>query len=185
MAQVGVYSASLLMQHDHLNASMGGILNAYSRYGAYRRPFNTGALAISCDNDAQVTDNIGADPQLMKEIRINAAQAGNFRISWRMCNVDNVSNVDAWFYVNGIVVSPIKSTTSNAWQTKTHDYNVNLALGDLLQIWGDRGLDSLNVDRFRIYYAWRIEYFGDGTVNNLITALPLSDADLLDFTAIV
>jgi hypothetical protein len=164
---------------------MGGVLNAYSRYGAYRRPYRTGALVLSCANDAEVSLTGVGVYTLMKQTLINVAQEGNYHIDWEMRNSDNVSNVATKFYVNGVAVSAAQTRNSNVYGPKEHHYDINLAAGDLLEIWGDPLGDTVWVRNFRIRYDWQIEYFGDGTSRILVTSLPLSDADLLDFTVIL
>ena len=184
MPQVGIYSAYQLGLHNHLDNTNGGILNDYSRYGAYRRPFRTGALAISCPNDAVVQGNWGPYT-LMKETLINVAQPGNYHIDWEMANNDNVTSVDTIFYVNDVAVSGVQSRALAAYGPKEFHYDINLAAGDRLQIYGRANGDIVKVRNFRINYDWQIEYFGDGTSRVLVTSLPLSDADLLDFTVVV
>ena len=185
MPQIGIYSAYQLGLHNHLNNTQGGILNDYSRYGAYRRPYRTGALAVHCDNDAEVfTGN--AIYTLLKEILVNTDQVGEYRISWQQRSSVFGQDSRTRFYVNGVAVSAEMTEGTNVYQTETHNYDVDLAAGDLLQIYGKRvGACDCYVRNFRIYYDWRIAYFGDGTVLNLTTPLPLSDADLLDVTNIV
>jgi len=179
--QRGIYPTFQLGIHDHLDDDRGGILNAYSRDGAFRKPYRTGALAIQCANNAERTTAIPGY-SLLKETRINAAQPGRYRIFWRMKNADGATTVNARFRVNGVNVSVVQSTASAVYVNKTHNYDVDLAAGDLLQIWGDPVTDEIFIDQFRIYYDWGLYQFGDGGRANLVTLLPLSSVDLLDFT---
>lgn len=182
MPQVGVYSAYQLGLHNHLDNNNGGILNDYSRYGAFRSAYRTGALALHVDNDAAKTDTPGPGWIMLKEIRINADYEGQWRISFQMRNADNVTNVSAEFYVNGVPTGGIQNSVSNIYATKTYNYDIDLAENDLLQLWGDPNGDTIDVRQFRIYYDWRLAHFGDGTILNLATPVALSDADLIDVT---
>jgi hypothetical protein len=183
MGQVGVYSASLLMEHNHLNASMGGILNDYSRYGAYREAYRTGALnveAVSLINK----DSTSLVEVLIKEIKINKGYKGQWRIEWDFFSTLGVSDVHSRLMLNGVPLSPDYFTTSSVPVTKTYDHDLAFNAGDLLQVWGYRegGGDRVNIEGFKIRYNWGIKYFGDGTVMNLASMLPLSDIDVIDFT---
>jgi hypothetical protein len=120
--------------------------------------------------------------ELLKEIQINEDYEGQWRISWQMRNADNVTFVGTQFFVNGVGIGAVETTASNAYVGKVANYDVNLAAGDLIQLWGDSDLDQIFVRNFRIYYDWRLSHFGDGTILNLSTPVALSDADLLDVT---
>src|SRR4030042_3075463 len=113
-AQRGVYSASLLMLHNHLNDNLGGILNAYSRDGAYRTPYRTGALAIGCGNPAE-RDSDAAVYTLIKETIINVAQEGRYQISWQYRSTTGVDFVYTKVYVNGVAFGAEKSTLAIAY----------------------------------------------------------------------
>lgn len=184
-AQVGCLSAFQLGIHDHLSDERGGILNAYSRYGAYRRPYRTGALVLSCDNDTE-RQTFSLIPVLLKETRINVAQPGRYRVRWEMKNDLGVINVSSRFYVNGAIVGALNTNGTDVWTEYFHNYDVDLAAGDLLQVWGFTANigDRCWVRDFHIHFDWGLPGFGDGTLNNLVTGLPLSDAGLLDFTAV-
>jgi hypothetical protein len=179
--QVGVQSGARIGVHSHLNVNQGGLLNLYSPFAGFRRPYRTGALAVSCTNNAQKS-YAGGGTVLMKEIRINTAQAGNYRIYWQMKNSDNITTVSVWFFVNGIAISPNYDEATNVYTAKTYNYDVNLNAGDLLQLYGFANGDTVWIINFRISYDWRIEHFSDGTTRVLVTALPLTDLTLLDFT---
>jgi len=181
--QVGVQSGARIGIHNHQNISQGGLLDLYSDFRGFGVPFNTGALAINVANDTARSTSNGAYT-LLKEIRSNVLQPGSFLISFDMRSVDGVTNAVARFRVNGVVIGALHSSPNNVFQNYTDLYNVALAEGDLLQIWAlsSGGASTTQIRNFRIYYDWRLEYFGDGTRNLLITALPLSDADLLDVT---
>jgi len=184
-AQVGILSAFQLGQHDHLSAERGGLLHAYSRYGAFRTPYRTGALIVHCDNDVENSyAGIGFDA--VKETLINVAQPGRYRISWRMKNFDNVTAVHARVAINDVdIPASDQANATDVYVGKTYNYDVDLAAGDRVQIVGDPVGDRVFIDEFRIYYDWGIAYFGDGTFNNLVTLLPLSDAELLDFAVVL
>jgi hypothetical protein len=184
-AQVGVFSSYQMGLHNHLNDAQGGALNEYSRDGAYRRPYRAGALAVHIDSDAE-RSTASAIYTKLKEIRIETAQPGRYRIAWQARSDDVGQDIKTRFHVNGAIVSPEMTEGVVAYQDESHNYDVDLAAGDLLQIFGKRvGATTCYVRNFRIYYDWRIEYFGDGSRNTLVTALPVSDADLLDFTAVL
>jgi len=182
--QIGVQSGARIGIHNHLNNSQGGYLHEYAGYQAFRRPYRTGALAVSCANDAEKSlDGVGVFT-LMKEIRINKGQVGNYQIYFEMKNSDGMTNVRARFYVNGIAVGAIQTRNLAAYGAKTDNYDVTLAAGDLLQIYGDPLGDTVWIRNFRIKYDWRIEYFGAGGAAGRVLAAPLllTDADQLDFT---
>ena len=178
--QVGVQSGAKIGIHNHLNISQGGILNL----SGFRRPYRTGALALSVNNDPEKLEATGAiwpATALMKEIRINTAQVGNFRIAWEMRNDLNVINMYTQLYVNGVAVGAPSINGSSVYLPWTRNYDVNLAAGDLIQLYGARTAvgDNCYAQLFRISYDWHIEYFNDNILN---TSLPLSNADLLDVT---
>lgn len=184
MGQVGIYSAYQLGLHNHLDNNNGGILNDYSRFGAFRESYRTGALAVHADNDAEVHEPDHGIYWLTKQFTVNTAQRGEWVISFEMHNDDNMTNVNARFYVNGAAVGAVKSNATNAYQTKTDNYDVDLAAGDLLQIWTNGNGDSVYIRNFRIYYDWAIKYFHDGTNGRvLVTPLTLTDNEVIDVTA--
>jgi hypothetical protein len=176
--QIGVQSGVRIGIHNHSTINQGGIL-----YWAYRTPYRTGALAINCPNNA-VTSTVSDDYILLKEITINTAQPGRYRITWEMKNLASAGTVTTRFYVNNIAISAPESMDSNVWQTKLYSYDVDLAVNDRLQIWGLRTIaETCFVRYFRINYDWCISRFSvDGTNRVLVTALPITDIDLLDFT---
>ena len=183
-AQVGCLSAFQLGIHDHLSDERGGILNAYSRDGAYRTPYRTGALALGCGNPTE-RDSDAAAYALIKETRINVLQEGRFSISWNQRSTSGVDFVYTKVYINGIAFGAEKTTLNVAYVTETQNYDVDLAAGDLIQIWGRADNPThLRVRNFSVKYDWGLSYFGDGTRNNLVTRLPLSDVDIIDFTAV-
>lgn len=185
MSQAGVQAAYMLGIHNHLNDSLGGILNEYSRYGAYRTPYRTGALAIGCGNPTE-RDSDAAAYALIKETRINQLQEGRYEIHWQFRSTTGVDFVYTKLYINGVAYGAEKTTLAAAYQDAVQIYDVDLALGDLVQVWGYADNPThLRVRNFSILYDWGLSYFGDGTRNNLITLLPLSDVDIIDFTAIV
>ena len=183
MGQVGIYSASLLGMHNHLNDSQGGLLNEYSRDGAYRTPYRTGALAVSTQSPLEKisTSLVWAK---IKQIRVNKAYPGQFVMSWTMRNLLGAHDVHSRFYVNDAPIGADEADDSAIPVTKIHNYDVALAAGDLLQIWGYRADvgDEVAIEMFEIKYDWGIKYFGDGTRNNLATILLLVDTDVLDIT---
>lgn len=185
MAQRGIYSAYQLGLHNHLDNNNGGILNEYSRFGAYRETYRTGALAVHVDNDAEVHLAGGAGFVVLKQFTIDTAQRGEFRISWEMRNVDNATTVHARVAINDVdIPASDQSTAVNVYGGKTYNYDVDLALGDRVQIAGDPQGDDIYIRSFRIYYDWSIKYFHDGTNGRvLVTPLALSDVEALDVTA--
>ena len=184
-SQVGVQSGARLGIHSHLNISQGGILNEYSRDGAYRRPYRTGALLAHTDNDTERSlTGIGAWT-LMKQFRVNSNRVGSFQYNWEMKNFDNVTAVQSRFYLNGALVGAIENNATNIWVNKSHDSDINLNEGDTLEIWGHDQGDTVYIRMFRIYYDWRIEYFGNGTRNVLNAPLALTDLDVLDLTVVI
>lgn len=188
MAQVGIYSAYQLGLHSHLDNNNGGILNAYSRHGAYRVPYRAGALALHVDNDAEVFIAGAGVYTLLKQFTVGtvygvATALAGVRFTWEMKNFDNLTNVAARVYINGVAVGAVQNNNTNVYVAKLTNYDAVLAVGDLLQIWGNDVGDSCYIRNFRVYYDWCIAYFGDGTYNRLTTTLPLIDADALDLTA--
>ena len=182
--QVGIYPSFQLGIHDHLSDDRGGLLNAYSRDGAFRKPYRTGALAIHCDDDAE-RSTISPAYVKIKEILVNAAQPGRYRINWQMKNGASMGNVVSRLYVNGAAVGAVHTLNSNIWTNFGDDYDVDLASGDLLQIYGGRsggGGETTYIRNFRVCYDWGLYQFGDGGRVNLVTLLALTSLDLLDFT---
>ena len=184
-AQCGVLSAFQLGIHDHLTNERGGILNAYSRYGAYRRPYRTGALAVNFPNDAVRSTANGAYTELKRTL-VNATQAGEVVFSFDMRGTDGVTFNSSRVRVNGVNIGVLHNSNSNVWVTYTDTYDLGLIAGDLLQVWAlsAGGADTVSIRNFRIYYDWHLPGFGDGTVNNLTAPLALTDVDLLDLTAV-
>lgn len=183
MAQRGIYSAYQLGLHNHLDNNNGGILNEYSRFGAFREAYRTGALAVHVDNDGAQSD-VGIIYSLLKQFTVVTAQRGEFRISWEMRNADNATNVETKFYVNNVAVSAAQNNATNVYAAKTYNYDVDLAVGDLLQIWGNANGDEVFARNFRVYYDWAIKYFWDGTDGRVLaTPLVLTDVSALDVTA--
>lgn len=181
-AQVGNYSAYQLGIHNHLNDSMGGILNEYSRFGAFREAYRMGALAVHVNNDAAVS--LAGPPgfNILKQFTVIAAQRGEYRISWEMKNADGMTPVHARFAVNDIDIPASDQAEAGAvYAGKTYNYDVDLAEGDRLQIVGDPQGDEIFIRNFRIYYDWCIKYFWDGSDGRvLVTPLTLVDATALD-----
>ena len=184
MAQTGILSTFQMGLHNHLDADNGGILTEYSRYGAYRRPSRAGACAVSVPNDAEVSNPDGVWT-LLKQFTVNEVLEGTFRIYWEAKNTDNVTVVNTRFYVNGVAVSGIVNDNSNVYSFATYNYDVDLAEGDLLQIWGNSNADVVWVRNFRVEYDWTLPAFGDPALarNVLAAALALTDADAIDITA--
>ena len=184
MAQAGIYSAYQLGLHNHLDNTNGGILNDYSRFGAFREAYRTGALAVHVDNDAEVT-SAAAVYTLLKQFTIRTAQKGEYRIAWESASTVAGQDIATRFYVNGVAVGAADTHDSAIYQAVTEDYDIDLALGDLIQVYGRRvGACSVKVRNFRIYYDWAIKYFHDGTHGRVLTTpLTLSDTTALDVTA--
>jgi hypothetical protein len=180
MAQVGVRSTAGLVIHNHLNDINGGVLNDYSRDGAFKRPYRTGALACSCDNDA-IKSTVG-DLILLKQTRINKAQIGTYRIEWKFYNSDNMTWVESRLALNGVFISTNRTQNTNLPVLETHNFDVGFSAGDLLQVYGTANGDEVFVEDLRIRFDWRIENFGQPPRNTLIAALGVTDVDLLDFT---
>ena len=184
--QIGVQSGARIGIHSHLNISQGGILNEYSRYGAYRRAYNTGALARSVTNNAVKTQDTDSGFLLMKEILINTAQAGAVVFKWDMNSVDNATMCHTFVGVNGVILGAFVDRNVVGYLTTSRNYALGLAVGDRIQIWGctddDTGGHAVGIRNFQILWDWRIEHFGDGTSRVLTTALPLADVDLIDVT---
>ena len=186
MPQVGIYSAYQLGLHNHLDDNNGGILNDYSRYGAYRRPYRTGALALNFPNDA-VRSTVEAAFVLVKETRVNVAQLGQVQIGFEMKGTDGITNAHGRLYVNGVAVGADHGSNSAVYVAYTDNYDVGFTAGDLIQIYAysEGGADTTSIRNFRIRYDWHLPGFGDGTVNNLAAALALTDVDILDCTIII
>ena len=184
MPQVGVYSAYQLGIHNHLNNDNGGILNDYSRFGAYREAYRTGALAVHVDNDAEVNSLIGVYT-LLKQFTVNEGQRGEFRLSWEMKNTDNLTAVHVRVAINDVDIPASDQTeNTNVYQSKIYGYDVDLNTGDRVQLLGNANGDEVWIRSFRIYYDWSIKYFHDGTNGRvLVTPLALTDTTALDVTA--
>ena len=182
MAQVGVYSAALLMQHSHLDANQGGVLNDYSRFGAYRESVSSGATCV-IPHDPE-GDEAALILSLVKEIRINLAYRGTFNITWQYRSTDGINNVETRFYVNGAPQGALYVTSNIAYQNVAETYLVDFAQNDLVQLYAraTNAATSCRYRNFRITYDWELQYFGDGTYFNLAVPLALTDADLLDYT---
>jgi hypothetical protein len=184
MGQVGIYSAYQLGLHNHLDNNNGGTLNDYSRFGAFRETYRTGALAVNVANDAEVSEADHGVYWLTKQFTINEAQRGEWRIYFEMANADNMTVVNARFYVNGAAVGAVQARNLNTYAAKTDNYDVDLAAGDLLQIYTLGNGDSVFIRNFRIYYDWSIKYFHDGTNGRVLsTPLTLTDTTAIDVTA--
>lgn len=184
MPQVGIYSAYQLGLHNHLDNNNGGILNDYSRFGAFRESYRTGALATHVDNDAEVHSNVGV-MTLLKQFTINTGQKGEWRIAWQSRSSVAGQDISTRFYVNGVAVGAVDTHNAAAYQDVTEDYDVNLAAGDLIQIYGRRvGACEVYIRNFRIYYDWCVKYFHDGTNGRVLVApLALTDTEAIDVTA--
>ena len=182
--QVGVQSGARIGLHSHLNISQGGILNEYSRHGAYKRFYRTGAGIIHTSGGVP-NFNASAVMTLIKSLRIDETRPGQCLINYTYASGGTGFNaVDARFYVNGIPVGVLQSGMGAVVQ---ENYDVGFTNGDLVQIWGRRitAGDQCDITNFYIEYDWRIPGFGDGTFNNLNTALPVSDIDELLHTEIL
>jgi hypothetical protein len=141
-------------------------------------------LALGCGNPAE-RDSDAVAYTLIKETRINESQPGRYSISWQYRSTSGVDFVYTKLYINGVAFGAEKVTLNVAYQDATQVYDVDLAAGDLVQIWGHADNPThLRVRNFTVYYDWGLPGFGDGTLNNLVTGLPLSDADVIDFTAV-
>ncbi len=184
MSQVGIYSAYQLGLHNHLNNSQGGVLNDYSRFGAFREAYRTGPLAVHVDNDAEV-QSAAAIYTLLKQFTVVTAQKGEYRIAWQSASTVGGQNISTRFYVNGAAVGAADTHNSAIYQDVTEDYDIDLAAGDLIQVYGRRvGACEVKVRNFRIYYDWAVKYFHDGTNGRVLTTpLALADTTALDVTA--
>jgi hypothetical protein len=185
MAQVGIISAYQLGIHNHLNNDNGGILHDYSRHGAFRIPIRTGALAISTDSPGDMNTNLAAMTKI-KELRIDETRPARVVITYEYWSLmGGVNHVDAQLYINGVAVGPLQHGAGPA--TITYNHDAGFTKGDLIQVWGRRYTagDECHIDNFSINYDWAILWFGDGTQNVLVTALPVTDIDELAHTAIL
>lgn len=185
MPQVGLASSAFLRIHNHLNDDQGGVLNEYSRFGAFRETYRTGALAVHVDNDAEVS--LAGPPgfDLLKQFTVNAAQRGAYRISWEMRNSDGMTPVHVRVAINGVdIPASDQAEAGNVYAGKIYNYDVDLAEGDLVQLVGDPQGDEVFVRSFRIYYDWCVPYFHDGAHGRVLTTpLALVDNEALDVTA--
>ena len=189
MPQVGIYSAYQLGLHNHLNNENGGILHDYSRYGGFRSPYRTGALAVHADNDAEVSSVQGPPYTLLKQFTFNADYYRcSFQIYWEAKNADNATTVNTRFYRNGTAVSGVVNDATNVYSAVTYNYDPaagSIVEGTLFQIYGQANGDQVFVQNFRIYYDWHVAGFGDPSlgINLLTTSLPLDDTTSIDVTA--
>ncbi len=181
MQQAGVQAAYQLGIHNHLNDSLGGLLNAYSRFGAYREALST-AATISLDNDGAKT-NVGAGVYtLLKETRIltitDNFQKGSFLISFQMKTNTAPNAVQAKVYINDLPVSIEFSDVTGGYVLKSHTLAGTLYPGDKVQVWVKDVLSAgVSVINLRISFGWRIAGFGDGTSRVLTVPLAVTDAD--------
>jgi len=185
MPQVGIPSSAFLRIHNHLNDDQGGVLNEYSRFGAFREAYRTGALAVHVDNDPERSVAGMAGYVLLKQFTVNVAQRGEYRISWEMRNADDATPVHVRVAINGVDIPASDQVTAlNIYVGKIYNYDVDLAEGDLVQLFGDPQGDEVFVQSFRLYYDWCVKYFHDGTNGRVLVApLALSDVSLIDVTA--
>lgn len=191
MSQVGLASSAFLRIHNHLNNDQGGILADYSRYGAFRAPSRAGAMALHVDNDADRNTPLNVYTllkQFVVDYRWN--YRGTVQLRWQMFTSVPGQDVGSKAYINGAPMPGAADEVTNlaAPQDYTHDYDVGLASGDLIQIYGIRigaGGTSCHVLNFRLYYDWSIFHFGDGTTHLLNAALALTDVDPLEISASV
>lgn len=183
--QVGCQSGSKLSLHSHLNISQGGILNAYSRDGAYRETWS-GAAAVTISNDAArvMTGTIGWERIkriIVNTIGIDGFQKGSMTMRFDMQTNTAPNAVSAQICINhnGVETWSIVFTdATGGYVQKTHVFTGTLYEGDEVQIWvDDNGGDGVSIRNFRLSFGWRIPYFGDGTENVLTTPLPLNDTD--------
>jgi len=183
MAQIGIYSVALLMQHDHLNTTMGGILNSYSRDGAFRSFYRTGPGHVVTPGSAAASTTNAALTLLM-EIRIDETRLGQCIISYTYWStLGGANHVDARLYLNGAVLGPLSHGAGPT--IVAHNHDLGFTAGDLVQIWGNRiiGGDTCNIDTFTLTYDWELVQFGSSaTRNQLATHLPLDDHDELEHT---
>jgi len=190
--QVGIYPTFQLGIHDHLTDDRGGVLNAYSRYGAYKRMYRTGAGLIHTSGGApNTTDVLFPLPMaLIKSLRIDETRPGQVILRYTYESPVGMDHVDAqaFIYRAGAVFWTGGGPNHGFGPTTiAENYNNGFIAGDLVQVWG-RVYDALDIcliTNLEIEYDWRIPGFGDGTFNNLNTALPVSDLDELLHTEIL
>ena len=188
--QVGVQSGARIGLHSHLNISQGGILNEYSRYGAYKRFYRTGAGIIHTSGGAQNATNLNV-MTLIKSLRIDETRPGQTLLRYTyesaLGGIDHV-DAQAFIYRAGAIFWTGGGPNHGAGPTIiTENYDNGFIDGDLIQVWGRiyTGGDDCIITNFELEYDWRIPGFGDGTFNNLNTALPVSDIDELLHTEIL
>ena len=179
MSTVGIVSAQLTMQHSHLNASQGGVLNAYSRFGAYRAAVAGATISLANANEKIRT---GPGYALLKETTIadvtDGFQAGVFSIQFELKTGTNPNQVNAKVYINDIVKSGILSDVTGVYANKIYTFTGTLYKGDRVQVYADDPASvGAYIRNFNIKFGWAIPYFGDGTTRTLTTALTLADSD--------
>lgn len=180
--QIGVQSGARVGIHNHLNISQGGILNEYSRDGAFMETYRTGGLAVHVDNDDEVISGIDA-LVLVKQFTVDTAQRGEFRFTWQSRTSLLGEPVNSVLYVNGVAVGADNIHANDVYQNHLHNYDLDLAVGDRIQIYALATMGhQVRIQNFRIYYDWAVKYFGDsGKV--LVAPLLLTNNDLIDVTA--
>ena len=179
--QIGMLPSFRTMQHNHLDIYNGGVLNEYSRYGAYREAYNGATVQLTNNTERHTLDTV---EHLLKEISISAiAPAGFQKGTWgwgfQMRTSIALTQVTAGVYRNGLLLSSFNETNI-AYQAKTYNWpSVTLYAGDKLQIWGysSDGVAECYVRNMYFQFGWRIAYFGDGTKNLLTAPLAVTDAD--------
>lgn len=175
------------MPHSHISVAQGGILNAYSRYGAYREAYS-GAATVSLAND---TERIKAAPtsgaEIVKRTRISAIvndqQQGSFTFRYDYHNTLGVGfPIDMWierWRAGSPTTIDFFSNDNAGYSTRSVTWSGTILPGDYFTVAfsiADAGNDGY-CRNFRINFGWRISYFGDGTSRVLTAPLALSDTD--------
>ena len=169
------------MMHNHINDSQGGILNAYSRDGAYRKMISSSST-VSITDAAEKHSNAPAYTKI-KEIKISdltdGFQAGEFTASYDLKNIVAGKTAYAKLYINGFAVGSEMTEAGNAYVNQSEAITgVTLKKNDLLQIYvKSQATGTAYVENFIISFGWQIAYFGTGTVKKLSVPLALSDTD--------
>jgi hypothetical protein len=185
-AQVGIYSAYQLGLHNHEDASNGGILVVYSRYGAYRAP--TAGATVTGAHNLTVRTRVGTlgyetiKLTNINPVNIDGFQAGTWRVSFDMKTDTAPNQVDAMAFLvhNGVwTASGVFSDITGGYVTKTWNTGAyTIYDGDQLIIQVNDPLTvGVSVRNLYLRWTWQIPYFGNGADHVLTAALALNDVD--------
>ena len=178
MAQIGIYSASLLAMHDHSNASMGG------RIIWEERIVGAAVTTPATLNAAVRTTGLGV-MTLLKQIRINEISPGTLTVYYNVWR-GIPGNVESAVYRNGVIVGAVfgpEDPGGFAGLQHSRVVPVDLAVGDTIEIWG-RVTTAVAVfvgDQY-LEYSYGVVGLSDRAMNPLLGttyAVPVPQTNIL------